>query len=212
MADPVLFDLPPDLPPDLQAVGILTRSVEELRSALADLARQHATLARRVPAGRDGPTGVPGLLRWRDMDRDTASQVWMWLINWTEWFVNRYQLQEELPACWPQHPPLVEELTGLCGAWHVTTDADASPDALLRWHEALARFRARIREWDDQTKCRNGRHSDRHLDLTWTDDWRQRALETAAADVAGRPVAEPDAAIDAEPEPAAAGASGGKRP
>jgi hypothetical protein len=131
--EPMPFDLPPDLPPELRAVALLTRSLDELRAAVADLADQHTALAQLVHA--QPPGGRPGALRWRDLDRAAANHTWRWLIDWVGWLVDRYQLQEEVPACWPQHPPLVEELTGLCAAWQVATDAQAPP----RCAAALAR-------------------------------------------------------------------------
>jgi hypothetical protein len=205
MPDDVLFDVPADLPADLEAVRILNGALEQLRAAVADLAGQHADLARRVDGGRGRGAdagAVPGVLRWAGMDSDTAAKVWAWLIDWVGWAVEHYELQEEIPACWAQHWPLVEELTGLCAAWHVATDGEAAADALLRWHESLHRARPRLREWDDHTKCRNGQHGTYHADLAWPPDWRQHAIDRAQADAASRPAADTGPQTNPDPEPA----------
>jgi hypothetical protein len=196
MTDDGLYHLPPDLPADLATVRVLLRGLDQLREAVADLATQHAALAHRVntaATARGVADGAePGPLRWAGLDRDSADQVWGWLIDWVDWFVSHYQLHEEIPACWAQHWPLVEELTALCAAWHDATNPHAPADALLRWHESLHRARPRLREWDDHTRCRNGTHTTYHPDLAWPDTWQQHALQVAAADIATRPPATPN--------------------
>ena len=192
------FQLPDDPPADMTAVAQLAASLTELAAAVETLHQQYLdlrdTVARGQPAGtRKAPDGVPWPLRWSELDRDTAAQAWAWLIDWVDWVVDRYQLAEEIPACWHAHPPLIEELTGLAAAWHVAYDDSASADGPLLWHERFARARTRLRDWDDYTRCRNGTHTERHLDLTWPEGWRENAIETANADLVTRPAAAPAA-------------------
>jgi hypothetical protein len=190
------FVLPDDAPPDLAAVADLCRGLQQLAEAVDELHQQHLDLRDQVTArpggrARKAPPSVPWPLRWADLDREQATQVWAWLIDWTGWLVERYQLAEELPACWPLHAPLIEELAALAAAWHDAYDELAPADAPLLWHERLARCRIRLRDWDDYTRCRNGTHTLRRLDLAWPDTWRIAAEQAAAADLADRPLADP---------------------
>ncbi len=210
--EPVLFDLPDDegLPADLQTVRALIRGLNTLREAVEDLAEQHADLTRRV--GSQGKDAVPGVLRWAELDRDSAEQMWAWLIDWVGWAVHHFELQEEVPPCWARHWPLVEELTGLCASWHVSTDADASAEALLRWLEALHRARPRLREWD-HTKCRNGKHTPYRAELAWTEGWRDEAVRWARTDCASRPTKPAPAGVaTTTPSPPASPTGGGHTP
>jgi hypothetical protein len=219
--DDFAFELPDDAPPDLAAVAELGRGLCRLTEAVDELHRQHHDLQERVTAQpkagartRKAPASVPWPLRWRDLDRQAADEAWVWLIDWTGWLVDRYQLAEEIPACWPKHPPLIEELTALAAAWHDAYDDAAPADAPLVWHERLARARIRLRDFDDYTRCRTGVHTDRRLDLVWPDQWRAHAEQVAAADLAARPLPESGQQQPGGPadEPAGPGATGEERP
>ena len=194
--DALDFQLPDDPPPDMVAVAQLAASLARLTEAVDTLHQQHLALADTVARGsstgpRKASSSIPWPLRWADLDRDAAAQVWAWLIDWVGWAIDRYQLAEEVPACWYQHPPLIEELTGLAAAWHTAYDDAAPADGPLLWHERFARARLRLRDWDDYTGCRNGTHSDRHLDLHWPSAWREAAVLVADADLTNRPTAAP---------------------
>jgi hypothetical protein len=186
------FQLPADPPADMVAVAQLAASLARLAEAVDTLHQQHLALADTVGRGqnagpRKAPAGVPWPLRWAELDRDAAAEVWAWLIDWVGWVVDRYQLAEEVPACWYQHPPLIEELSALAAAWHTAYDDAAAADGPLLWHERFARARLRLRDWDDYTRCRNGTHTDRHLDLNWPTQWREAAVLVADADLTSRP-------------------------
>ncbi|MCM4083904.1 hypothetical protein [Paractinoplanes hotanensis] len=190
------FQLPDNPPADMVAVAQLAATVARLTEAVDTLHQQHLaltdTVARDQNAGpRKAPLNTPWPLRWTELNRDAAAQAWAWLIDWVGWAVDRYQLAEEIPACWYQHPPLIEELTALAAAWHTAYDDTAPADGPLLWHERFARARLRLRDWDDYTRCRNGTHTDRHLDLTWPAAWRETAVLIADADLTGRPSAPP---------------------
>ncbi|MEV0132634.1 hypothetical protein AB0H83_29760 [Dactylosporangium sp. NPDC050688] len=189
---------------------MLSEGLAELVETVGDLADSHFALREQVQTLaehlRPGPAGpAPADLRWRVLDRPTASKVWIWLIDWVGWCIDRYSLTEEIPACWPVHPPLVEELTALAASWHLAYDPRAASDAPLRWLEALARARPRLREWDDHTRCRNGEHHERRVDLTWPPAWRDQALDTAEHDLSQR-------TLPAPPAQAGDGTDGGERP
>ena len=162
------FDLPADAPPDMVAVAKLAKALQKLTKGVEALHRQHGELrdtvtARLTATGqRKAPQGIPWPLTWRDLDRDAAAKAWAWLIDWVGWLVDRYELAEEIPACWYRHPAQVEELTALAAAWHTAYDENARGDEPLLWHERFARARARLRDWDETTRCRNGQHTERH--------------------------------------------------
>ncbi|GGQ83826.1 hypothetical protein [Couchioplanes azureus] len=199
--DDFTYQLPDEAPPEMAAIATLGQglhgllaSMTELHTQLAALREQHEALHKRVDeqAGtgarkRRAPPGIPWPLRWAELDHTGASQAWVWLIGWVAWLVERYQLVEELPSCWPQHPALVEELTALAAGWYAAYDETADAAAPLAWHERFTRARMRLREWDDYTRCRNGTHTTRQLDLDWPDTWRAGAYDIAEADVAHRP-------------------------
>ncbi|GAA3952075.1 hypothetical protein [Actinoplanes auranticolor] len=192
--DALDFQLPDDAPPDMVALAQLADSLQRLTTAVDTLHQQHLDLqdaltGQQNSSPRKAPASVPWPLRWNELDRDAAALVWAWLIDWVDAAVERYQLAEELPACWYRHGPLIEELTALAAAWHLAYDDTAPADAPLLWHERFARARTRLRDWDDYTRCRNGNHIDRHLDLNWPSDWHNTAVEAANTDLAGRSIA-----------------------
>jgi hypothetical protein len=194
------FQLPDNAPPDMVAIAQLGAAISELTATVDALHQQHLQLRDAVAAGRAGPVrpadgpGVPWPLRWDEMDRDQAAQAWAWLIGWVDWLVDRYQLPEEIPVCWYRHPPLIDELTALAAAWHAAYDDNATVDAPLLWLERFARARDRLRAWDDATRCRNGTHTDRHVELAWPDAWRDTVVETVNTDLDARRPADATAA------------------
>ena len=189
------FQLPDDPPPDMVAVAQIAASLARLTAAVDTLHQHHLalrdTVTRQQNTGgaRKAPASVPWPLRWRDLDRDAAALAWAWLIDWVGWAVDRYQLAEEIPVCWYRHPPLIEELTALAAGWHVAYDDTATADGPLLWHERFTRARVRLHDWDDYTRCRNGTHTSRHLDLDWPGDWHDDAVQAANTDLTTRSTA-----------------------
>ncbi|MFI5496589.1 hypothetical protein [Actinoplanes sp. NPDC051859] len=189
--DDVPYELPPDASPEMTAIAALHEGLHSLHLTMTALNDQHATLTARVEqvakrSKRKAPTDMPWPLRWNELDRDAAQEAWAWLIDWVAWFVPRYQLVEEIPPCWPRHGAFLEELTALAAGWQAATDENADPGGLLVWHERLARARLRWRDWDESTRCRNGTHTVRQLDLDWPPNWRINAYQIADADIASR--------------------------
>ncbi|MFE9187857.1 hypothetical protein ACFYMB_31515 [Micromonospora haikouensis] len=185
-----LFELPPEASPQLRAVTELAEIVDTLRDSLEKLAEAHVALSERVDALDDAAGQMPSAVCWRDLDPDAARELWAWLIGWTSWMVERYGLAQDLGACWPAHPPLVEELTALCVSWHYAYAGQADPDAPLRWHEALHRARQRWQLWDT-TRCRHGQHSPSNPDTVWAEPWPEDADQAVAHDIDARLAQQP---------------------
>lgn len=186
------FELPPDAGADMVAIAELGAGLRQLYDAVDALHQQHAelrdTVTARLAGGgpRKAPAGMPWPVRWRDLDRDAAAHMWTWLIDWVGWLVDRYEIAEEIPACWYRHDPLIEELTALAAGWHIAYDDNARNDEPLIWHERFARARDRLRDWDDFTRCRNGEHHPHAIDLNWPQDWADDATDVANADLVTR--------------------------
>lgn len=97
-------------------------------------------------------------VNWAALDDEHAAEQWGLLVDWTDWLRDRYQLHEQIPACWYAHGPLLEELSALRTAW---VGAYLDPHARLQdpshWHEQLGGTLERLREWD-RTGCADGHH------------------------------------------------------
>ncbi|MGH8794409.1 MAG: hypothetical protein ACRDXX_17385 [Stackebrandtia sp.] len=103
-------------------------------------------LRRRKP--KTGET-TARLTEWHAMTPADRKNAWRDLVDWVAWLHDRYELSkaEQLPACWPQHPGLVEELQAL-KIWRdeiYTRDPDESAassgqgagQAARYWHAEL---------------------------------------------------------------------------
>ena len=128
-----------------QLVDHLATAVEAIEDRLDTLQENLALLAARIGLGAKPLT---------DQTPPPAT-----LATWVSWLIEHYGLGEAIPACWEQHPPIVEELKALNVAWVGANDPiDGRPPDALLWHEALQRSIGRIREWD-RTKCRTRGHT-----------------------------------------------------
>ena len=90
--------------------------------------------ARLASNGRD-------LVDWTKLPEDGGEHeaAWIRLCDWVEWLTARYRLtrEERLPACWSQHPELIEELTAL-RAWRIEAyGPEGSGQQAVYWHQAL---------------------------------------------------------------------------
>lgn len=107
---------------------------------------------------RDRLGGMLGvtIVNWRTLDPDTAAETWERLADWVDWFTDRYQIpQRKIPACWYQHPALVEELSALHTAWTVSFDTVDAGYGPIGWHERLAAALPRMATWYNG-ECHNG--------------------------------------------------------
>jgi hypothetical protein len=81
---------------------------------------------------------------------------------WVAWLVDRYGLDHRtVPACWRDHPELVEELSALHLAWEAAFSTSAEPTEGLRWHERFDAARTRLGDWVARTGCRPAAHRTR---------------------------------------------------
>jgi hypothetical protein len=110
-----------------------------------------------------GPAVEPrlhGAHLWQTLTRDQAAVAWATLIDWVDWLIERYSLDEAVPECWYRHGAIVEELDALRAAWAAAyLDARARPADAAFWHDLFDRALVRLRAWD-RYGCIAGTHRD----------------------------------------------------
>lgn len=115
---------------------------DQMATVVAALAQTVERLSARASAGA---TSAPS----RACDVDGAE-----LVESVSWLAEHYELAAALPACWPRHGAIVEELAALHGAWQ--TVGNQGGPALAQWHYHLDRTLARIEgRW---RTCIDGTH------------------------------------------------------
>jgi hypothetical protein len=75
--------------------------------------------------------------------------AWEVLREWATWLIGRYRLtlEDRLPACWPQHPELIEELWAL-RAWRLEAyGSEGGGQFAVYWHQALIAFLTHVSTW-----------------------------------------------------------------
>ena len=118
------------------------QTIARLRRDLDDLAHQSTDtfvgLVERIEgietdAGSGSP---PTAWCWRDLGPRAAEELWVQLTGWVDWVRSRYPLARKIPACWTDHPEIVEEATALWLAWQAAyQDNKASLTAAADWHD-----------------------------------------------------------------------------
>ena len=106
------------------------------------------------------------LLEWHAMTEPEYILAWEQLRGWTAWLVSRYRLvlEDRLPACWPQHPELIEELWAL-RAWRAEAyGPEGAGQSAVYWHQALVAFLGHVSIWW-AGGCRAG-HTTPNTDLS----------------------------------------------
>lgn len=106
------------------------------------------------------------LIEWHSMREPEHVLAWEQLRAWTAWLISRYRLvlEDRLPACWPQHPELIEELWAL-RAWRAEAyGPEGSGQSAVYWHQALIAFLGHVSSWW-AGGCRAG-HTNPDTDLT----------------------------------------------
>jgi len=104
------------------------------------------TFGERRPA--TGGASAP-LLEWHAMTEPEYTLAWEQLRDWTVWLIGRYRLvlEDRLPACWPQHPELIEELWAL-RAWRTEAyGPEGAGQSAVYWHQALVAFLGHVSIW-----------------------------------------------------------------
>lgn len=123
---------------------------------------------------------------------DRIQGNWHDLADWVTWLVATYRLTSAVPPCWPLHATVTEELVGLRVAWLGAWTDDAAAEAVLSWHERLARTRERLMDGNWGSPRCGGDHDtiddDRAgLVSAWlAHSSRETALVVAVDDAIGR--------------------------
>lgn len=105
------------------------------------------------------------LAEWHAMTEPEYTLAWEQLRDWTAWLIGRYRLvlEDRLPACWPQHPELIEELWAL-RAWRTEAyGPEGTGQSAVYWHQALVAFLGHVSGWW-AGGCRAG-HTNPNTDL-----------------------------------------------
>lgn len=118
---------------------------------------------------------------------ERATQAWERLIDWVDWLVATYRLTTVIPACWPEHPAVVEELVALRVAWVGAWNDAANTDAPTGWQRRLHEAKGRLVDGNWGVSRCDGRHDGTGLDLaesfhTWQDKPERAKAITAARD------------------------------
>lgn len=113
----------------------------------------------RRPSAPPKPVGAATPVIWTAQSDDEQEHQLSLLTEWVDWLVDRYRLdQRTIPACWPQHGELIEELAALHLAWQAAYAKLAVGDGPLRWHEHFALARVRLAESVARSGCRGSEH------------------------------------------------------
>ena len=130
---------------------------DQIASKVSSLTATVQWLESRIDALELGPI-EPGRYCWRHLRPQGAEPLWRDLLAWMDWIVDRYELHDQIPACWYRHGALIEEFTALFAAWNAAyLEPEVRGTEAAAWHDSLARVLARVREWDRQG-CRDGVH------------------------------------------------------
>lgn len=94
-------------------------------------------------------------LRWRDIDLEHQRQAWVWLRRWVDWFTDTYRLRSTvLPACWFQHPVMVEELyAAMCLEYKVWASQEPNVAAVTMWHNSVPAIADRLSSFTTEAQC-----------------------------------------------------------
>lgn len=119
------------------------QTIARLRKDLDDLAQQSTDtfigLVERIEGIESNgvSTGFsPTAWCWRDLGDRAGEELWEQLTDWVDWIRSRYPLARKIPACWTDHPEIIEELTALWLAWQAAyQDHDATLTAAADWHD-----------------------------------------------------------------------------
>ena len=141
------------------------QTIARLRKDLDDLAHQSTDtflgLVERIEdieSRADSATSSSTAWCWRNLGPRAGEELWDQLTEWVDWIRSRYPLARKVPACWADHPELLEELTALWLAWQAAyQDRDASLTAAADWHDRwLPGLLYRLEHGPFALDCANG--------------------------------------------------------
>jgi hypothetical protein len=125
-----------------QVIARLRRDLDHFANDATDATDTIADLLARFEdlETRTSNSGItPAAWCWRDLGPHAQTELMNQLDDWTGWLRHRYPLARKIPACWAQHPELVEELTALWLAWQgAYQQPDAPLTAAADWARPLA--------------------------------------------------------------------------
>jgi hypothetical protein len=108
-----------------------------------------------VPSGRAGRANA-----WHTLTPRETGHAWDALTEWVDWLIDRYCLDDAIPACWYRHGAMTDELDALRAAWTAAyLDPHARAIDAAFWHDLLDRALTRLRNWD-RYGCSSGTHHD----------------------------------------------------
>lgn len=112
--------------------------------------RQEAIRLFALDMAKDGAAppsddDIGRVVNWRELDDNQARAEWVALRSWVEWMTVRYNIPVSMvPACWWQHPALVEELSALHSAHEAAFDERDTGFGPVNWHERFATAQTRL--------------------------------------------------------------------
>jgi hypothetical protein len=128
-------------------------AVHEILTLLEVLARDDDTTTA---------TGLPRPWLPGSCPPDLRHQIWHWCEQVVAWINHEYAWRPAtmIPACWPEHPHLAQELPVLA-CLRVYAEQARTPDPLEEWHRyTLPTFLDRAALRLGESTCRTGRHID----------------------------------------------------
>lgn len=146
-----------------EAISQLRRDLDQIASemtdAVADLVTRMESNEDSAPGSDIGRSGVTAWC-WRDLGPEAAETLWHELTGWVGWVRHRYPLAKRVPACWTEHPEVVEELTALWLAWSAAySERDAPLTGPIDWHDRwLAGVLHRLEHGMFALDCGQGHH------------------------------------------------------
>lgn len=137
---------------DQTRIAHLERQVEDL-SVLVRTMLTKQKKAETEDTDRSSPVA------WTDR---ASKAEWDALVFWVDWLRATYAVMEDraIPACWPAHRGLANELAALNSAWVAASRAEQKKDkqAMIHWHDRwLAPVFTRTRMYDCRP-CNNHMH------------------------------------------------------
>jgi hypothetical protein len=120
-----------------EAIAQLRRDIERLTEETTETLANLLLRVEAIEETAERPSSAaPMSWCWRDLGPAGIAALWKELTDWVTWIRHRYPLARRIPACWAQHPEIVEELTALWLAWHgAYQDRDAPLTAAADWHD-----------------------------------------------------------------------------
>jgi len=119
-----------------QLLSRLQRDLDELANEYTDAVAGLISRIDDLEQTNIQPGGTPTAWCWRTLGPSGREELWTQLNTWVEWIRCRYPLSRRIPACWAEHPEIVEELTALWLAWvNAYENGDAPLTSAADWHD-----------------------------------------------------------------------------